>query len=99
MTIGPDPMTRTLLDVVAPRHQRPPAGHEVDETVEEVGGVVRAGRGLGVVLDAERRLLEQREPLDDVVVEADVGDAGRAEGRVERARPAARRRRSRGCAR
>ena len=35
-----------LLDVVAPRHAA-----SVEEAVEEVAGVVRAGAGLGVVLD------------------------------------------------
>ena len=33
--------------------------------------VVRAGAGLGVVLDAERGHVEALEPLDDVVVQAE----------------------------
>ena len=76
MTIGPDPMTRTLLDVCAPGHQAAPffSVHEVDEAVEEVGGVVRAGRGLRVVLHRERRQVERLQALDDVVVEVDVAD-------------------------
>ena len=43
-----------LLDVVAPRHGRP-RSRQLQEAVEEVAGVVRAGAGLGVVLDGRRR--------------------------------------------
>ena len=49
-------------------------GHEVDEAVEEVRGVVRAGRGLRVVLHRERRQVERPQTLHDVVVEVDVAD-------------------------
>src|SRR5690606_7799467 len=49
-------------------------GQEADEPVEQVGGVVRACRGLGVVLNGEGGQVEAREAFDDLVVEADVGD-------------------------
>ncbi len=45
---------------------------------------MRARCGLGVVLDAERRLVEQAEALDHAVIEVDVGDLGRAEVGGER---------------
>ena len=55
------------------------ADMRADETVEQVGGVVRAGRGLRVVLHGEGAqgavLVLEGEPLDDVVVEPDVADA------------------------
>src|SRR5215207_776461 len=38
--------------------------HQVDEPLEERGGVVRSGRGLRVELDAERRYVEAAQPLD-----------------------------------
>src|SRR5690625_4297180 len=47
-------------------------GDEFDEPVEQVGGVMRAGGGLGVVLDAERRNVQAAQPLDHRVVEAGV---------------------------
>src|SRR6478735_3927775 len=56
--------------------------HELHEAVEEVGGVVRAGRGLGVVLHGVRGTVEALEPLDDVVVEAHVRDTDAAVCRV-----------------
>ena len=96
MTIGPEPMTRT--DWISVRLGTL-ALHQGYETVEQVRGVVRAGGRLGVVLDAEGRLVEQLQALDDLVVEADVGDLGAAERGVGRPCPAGRRRRSRGCAR
>src|SRR6266568_3960506 len=40
---------------------------QVDEAVEQVGGIVRAGRGLRVVLHAERADVPGPQPLDDVV--------------------------------
>ena len=48
------------------------AEHKVAEAVEEVVAVVRAGGGLGVVLNAEGRNVEGVEPLHHVVVEVDV---------------------------
>ena len=45
----------------------------VDEPVEQVGGVVRAGGGLGVVLHREGRDVQAGQALDDVVVEARCG--------------------------
>src|SRR3954454_1573502 len=79
MMIGPEPMTSTCsmssrLGTALP--------HEVDEPLEQRGGVVRAGRRLRVELHAERRGLEQPETLDDVVVEADMADLDRAVGGV-----------------
>src|SRR5918995_5586055 len=113
MTIGPDPMTRTLrmssrlginsphevLRSCRPRGAWDPAAilrgdpdfrrtslcgsfHEVDEAVEQVGGVVRARRGLGVVLDREGGHLEALQPFDDVVVEAHVAHPHPTERRL-----------------
>src|SRR5262249_27743498 len=58
--------------------RRRSCAHQLAEGREEAVGVVRAGRGLGVVLDAERAAVEQPQPLDDAVVEVDVGDLGAA---------------------
>src|SRR5512145_1535121 len=91
MTIGPEPMTRTLsmsLRFGTSGHLsagravpagRVPRRHEVHEPVEQVRRIVRTGRGLRVVLHRER--LERAggvtklEPLDHVVVEAHVAHA------------------------
>src|SRR3954447_22131064 len=98
MTIGPDPITRT--DAMSSRLGigDPPSGlrglavpgfEQVGEAIEEVAGVVWARRRLRVVLDGERLrpagAVEQPEPLDDAVVQADVADLGRAERRRRRA--------------
>ena len=89
MTIGPDPMTST--DRRSSRlgmRTSPGAVHQRAELVEQPGRVVRARRGLGVVLHAERRPVQQPQALDHAVVEVDVGDLGRAEvGAERRARP------------
>src|SRR3954468_15223444 len=58
--------------------------HQLAEVLEEAGGVVRAGCGLGVVLDAERGTVEQPETLDHAVVEVDVADLGAAVRGLER---------------
>ena len=50
-----------------------------EEAVEEVAGVVRAGAGLGVVLDRRRRHVAQDQALDRAVVEVEVGELGGAE--------------------
>src|SRR5690606_18309548 len=90
MTIGPDPMTRTeemssRLGMCALLAER--LDDEIAETVEQVVGVVRAARGLGVVLHREGGDVEGLEALHDVVVEAEVAhlDAAEAGGAVERA--------------
>src|SRR5688572_15067526 len=49
--------------------------HERGEAVEQVADVVRAGRGLRVALEAERRLVGARKALKRVVEQADVGGA------------------------
>ena len=49
-------------------------GEEDAKAVEERGGVVRAGAGLGVVLDGEGREGLVAEALDGAVVEVDVRD-------------------------
>src|SRR5260370_1321267 len=53
------------------------------EVVEVVGGVVRAGSGLGVILHAEHRAVEQPQALHHAVVEVDVADHRRAVRRLE----------------
>src|SRR5215218_5624673 len=50
------------------------AVHQIGEEVEQVAGVVRAGPGLGVVLDAEGPLAFAADALDHPVVEVPVGD-------------------------
>ncbi len=52
---------------------------QLQEAVEEVAGVVRAGAGLGVVLDRRRGDVAQHQPLDRAVVEVEVGELGGAE--------------------
>ncbi len=52
MMIGPEPMTRTLVMSVRFGMSGLPV-HEIGETVEEVRRIVRAGRGLRVVLHRE----------------------------------------------
>src|ERR1700689_1188807 len=51
----------------------------LQEAVEQVQAVVRAGSGLGVVLDGPAGDLEQLESLDGAVVEVDVRERSRAE--------------------
>ena len=48
--------------------------HQVDEIVEEVDGVVRAGSSIGVVLHRERAGASVAHTLDGLVVDLDVGD-------------------------
>src|SRR3954462_837171 len=72
MTIGPEPITSTWW--MSSRLGTALLLHQVDETLEQGRRVVRAGRGLRVELHADRRAVEQPEPLDDVVVEAHVAD-------------------------
>ena len=48
------------------------SAHELAELGEEVLAVVRAGRGLGVVLDAEDRQARVAEAFEGLVVEVDV---------------------------
>lgn len=48
--------------------------HEVDEVIEEVVGVVGAGRCFGVVLDGEGGDFFAGEAFQSVVVEVDVGE-------------------------
>ena len=47
--------------------------------VEEVAGVVRAGAGLGVVLDGGAGDVAQDQALDRAVVEVELGELGDAE--------------------
>src|SRR4051794_10752348 len=74
MTIGPEPRIRILW-----RSSRRGTGQLPDEVVEEADRVVRAGPGLGVVLDAAGRDVEQADALDRAVVEVDVRELGLAE--------------------
>ena len=48
--------------------------HQVDETVKEVGGIVRARSSLGVVLHGERGDVLTSQALNHVVVQTHVGD-------------------------
>src|SRR5581483_2922464 len=83
MTIGPDPITST--DSMSSRRPISYAlasnngsfGHQPPEVLEQVPGVVGAGSGLGVILDAERRLIETAQALDHSVVQVYVGHLDR----------------------
>src|SRR5690625_3989268 len=81
MTIGPEPITSTELRsvrlgilLVSSCGGVCRGGAEVDEPVEQVGGVVGSGRGLGVELRAEGWQVQAAQTFDDVVVEAVVTD-------------------------
>src|SRR3954471_19596690 len=74
MTIGPEPRIRMRC-----KSSLRGTGDPVQETVEEVEAVVRAGAGLRVVLDGASGHVEQLEALDGAVVEVDVRQDGRAE--------------------
>src|SRR5947207_10041716 len=58
---------------------------EFGELIEKVGGVVRPGRGLGVILHTEDRQLFVAHSFDGAVVEIDVGyfDFGRKRLRID----------------
>src|SRR5918997_2728682 len=75
MTIGPAPMRR--MDSMSSRRGTSAAPGGVDERgelVEQVGGVVRAGARLRVVLHAEGPHGVGPDALDHPVVEVDVAD-------------------------
>jgi hypothetical protein len=56
--------------------------HQLDESIEQVGHVVRAGAGLGVALEAECRRVGAGDALQRAVEQRDVGAAqGRRQGR------------------
>src|SRR4051812_18502091 len=76
MTIGPEPRIRILLM----SSLRGTDG--LQEAVELVERVVRAGPRLGVVLDGRAVDLEQLQALDGAVVEVDVRQRGLAEVRL-----------------
>ena len=66
--------------------------HQIDKSIEEVAGVVRAGGGFWVVLNGEAQQLPSRirelQTLDHLVVEADVAhlrDAVRRSGAAPQA--------------
>ena len=63
-----------LLDVVSTRHRQ-----ARQEPLEQVAGVVRAGAGLGVVLDGGAGDVAQDQALDRAVVEVELGELGDAE--------------------
>src|SRR3954454_13805913 len=75
MTIGPEPRIRILW-----RSSRLGMRADlVEEPVEEVEAVVRAGAGLGVVLDGAAGHIEERQALDGAVVEVEVAERRGAE--------------------
>src|ERR1019366_2138884 len=64
---------KDAVEIVAARHLlRLP--HQLGEVVEQVVRIVRAGRGFGVVLEAEEGLLAVAEAFEVLVVQIDVGD-------------------------
>src|SRR5450759_2405018 len=72
MTIGPEPRMRILWMSLR-------RGNSLQEAVEQVEAVVRAGSGLGVVLDGSARDVEQLEALDGAVIQVHMGERGGAE--------------------
>src|SRR6185437_8552404 len=72
MTIGPEPRIRMVW--MSSR-----LGNALQETVEQVQGVVRARPGLGVILDCATGYVEQLEALDRAVVQVHVRELGVAE--------------------
>src|SRR3954471_6460672 len=73
MTIGPEPRIRILW-----RSSR--RGIDLlQEAIEEIEAVVRAGAGLRVVLDGAAGDVEQRQALDGAVVEVQVRELRGAE--------------------
>src|SRR3954454_19017845 len=73
MTIGPAPRIRILW-----RSSRR-GMHLLQEAIEEIEAVVRAGAGLGVVLDRPAGDVEERQALDRAVVEVEVAERGGTE--------------------
>ena len=79
MMMGPEPMIRMrwrslrrgISESCWPgvRH-----AHQFDEVVEEIERIVRAGRGFGVVLHAERRVVAVTETFERLVVEVHVSE-------------------------
>jgi hypothetical protein len=70
------------LQVGALRHAPSRVVHQGDEAVEQVADVVRPGRGLGVALEAERRLVDVRQALQRAVEQRDVGRPERRRQRL-----------------
>ncbi len=73
------------VEVVASGHSATLVlAHQLHEIVEQVVRIVRAGRGFGVVLHAEDRVVAVAETFQRLVVQVDVGDLDLVE--VERIR-------------
>ena len=66
------PEDQDLVDVIAPGHLGGGLRDPLQEAVEQVHRVVRAGPGLGVVLHGAAGHVEQLESLDSTVIEIDV---------------------------
>src|SRR5437764_10885741 len=75
MTIGPLPSTRIFW-------MSSLRGNEIEEAVEEIDGVVRAGSRFGVVLRGRAGNVLQHKALDGAVVEIHVRQLGDAEVRL-----------------
>ena len=77
------------LDVGAFRHVGTSSFHHLHEAVEQIAEVVRPGARLGMPLEAERRAIGARDPLQAAVEQRHVRDAhvcGRASRRRRRSR-------------
>ena len=48
--------------------------HEINETIEQVCGIVRAGGGFRVILHGERRDIDALQAFDHVIVQIDMAD-------------------------
>ena len=62
------------VEIVASGHAISALPHQLDEIVEQVVRIVRAGRGLGVILHAEDRMAAVAEAFERLVVQIHVGD-------------------------
>ena len=73
MMIGPEPMIRMRwMSLRRGISASLVLLHQLHEIVEQIVGIVRAGRGLRVVLHAEHRVVAMAEPFQRLVVQIDV---------------------------
>src|SRR6516164_10658935 len=71
MTMGPAPMMRMLL---MSRRLGMPRRHHVDEALEEIIAVLRAGTRLGMILHGEHRPIPEAQALIAAVEKRDMRD-------------------------
>ena len=75
MTMGPEPTIRMRWRSLRRGIRYPiPSLDHLHEIVEQIVRIVRAGRGLGMVLHAEHRMIAMAEAFQRLVVQIDVGE-------------------------